>query len=248
MLKFRVTNSVKGRRSAEAQRSAMEEKLEWAWKPMAAMMNENTTDMVYLIPPIYNSNIVTTTTQSAISATRHGTTRKKKLSSSTASRRRAKLTTDDIITEEMEEDRRSVKEDESTTFYPDDKHNNSSSVGESLPDDEGWENQDDNESGIHEDNESVVSSQSMESGGKSDKELSDIDKEILMHNALLHSTPVIFRSNTIKSKKLTSRPTLLKLMEKVSHLHGLSGIMQMKHKDKEVKQVTNEPKKNTNKK
>ncbi|CAL4096814.1 unnamed protein product, partial [Meganyctiphanes norvegica] len=62
-----------------------------------------------------------------------------------------------------------------------------------------------------------------------------------MHNALLHSTPVIVRSNTNKQ-------TQLKLMEKFSHLHGLSGIMQMKNKEKEVEQIANEPKKNANNK
>ncbi|XP_071524766.1 uncharacterized protein [Panulirus ornatus] len=58
MLKFRVTNSTKARRAAEAQRRALEEKLEWAWKPMAAMMNEDKTDLVYWIPPLYSSNLM----------------------------------------------------------------------------------------------------------------------------------------------------------------------------------------------
>ncbi|XP_053641643.1 uncharacterized protein [Cherax quadricarinatus] len=60
MLKFRVTNSTKARRAAEAQRRALEEKfqLEWAWKPMAAMMNEDKADLVYFIPPLYSSNLV----------------------------------------------------------------------------------------------------------------------------------------------------------------------------------------------
>ncbi|XP_042213733.1 uncharacterized protein LOC121860597 isoform X2 [Homarus americanus] len=64
MLKFRVTNSTKARR-AQAQRRALEEKqarnnkqLEWAWKPMAAMMNEDKTDLVYWIPPLYSSNLM----------------------------------------------------------------------------------------------------------------------------------------------------------------------------------------------
>ncbi|XP_045605687.1 uncharacterized protein [Procambarus clarkii] len=62
MLKFRVTNSTKARRAAEAQRRALEEKfqLEWAWKPMAAMMNEDKTDLVYWIPPLYSSNLMGT--------------------------------------------------------------------------------------------------------------------------------------------------------------------------------------------
>ncbi|CAL4063021.1 unnamed protein product [Meganyctiphanes norvegica] len=237
MLKFRVTNSVKARRAAEAQRKALEEKLqlEWAWKPLAAMMNENKTDLVYWIPPLYSSNVSTATNNSAATASRHGSVRKKKLSSS---RRRAKLTSGDSITEEMEEDRSTVKEDYSSTYCPDDRENNSSIVGESLPDDDEWENQDDNESDLHE-NGSVVSS---------DKDMSDIDKEILMHNSLIQNTPVIVRSNTVKPKKLTSSPTLLKLMEKVSNLHGLSGIMQMKNKDKEVRQDANDPKKSSNKK
>ncbi|KAK7069308.1 hypothetical protein SK128_012748 [Halocaridina rubra] len=61
MLKFRVTNSMKARRAAEAQRKALEEKLqlEWAWKPMAAVMNERQTDLVYWIPPLYRNNIRT---------------------------------------------------------------------------------------------------------------------------------------------------------------------------------------------
>ncbi|KAK8402974.1 hypothetical protein O3P69_000903 [Scylla paramamosain] len=60
MLKFRVTNSTKARRAAEAQRKALEEKLqmEWAWKPMAAMMNDAQSDLVYWIPPLYSSNLL----------------------------------------------------------------------------------------------------------------------------------------------------------------------------------------------
>lgn len=50
---------MKARRAAEAQRKALEEKLqlEWAWKPMAAVMNEKKTDLVYWIPPLYRNNI-----------------------------------------------------------------------------------------------------------------------------------------------------------------------------------------------
>ncbi|XP_068217074.1 uncharacterized protein [Palaemon carinicauda] len=33
--------------------------LEWAWKPMAAVMNEKQTDLVYWIPPLYRNNIKT---------------------------------------------------------------------------------------------------------------------------------------------------------------------------------------------
>ena len=32
--------------------------MEWAWKPMAAVMNENKTDLVYWVPPLYASNIL----------------------------------------------------------------------------------------------------------------------------------------------------------------------------------------------
>ncbi|CAL4079804.1 unnamed protein product, partial [Meganyctiphanes norvegica] len=240
MLKFRVTNSVKARRSAETQRKALEEKmqLEWAWKPLAAMMNENSTDLVYWIPPLYDSNIVAATTQLEVNAPQQSPVRKKKLSSS---RRRAKLTTEDSITEES-----TVKGDDSTTYCPDDQENNSSIVCESLPDDDEWENQDDNESGIHE--EIVENQQEYESGSEPDKDMSDIDKEILMHNSLICNTPVVVRCNTKKPKKLTSSPTLLKLMEKVSHIHGLSGIMHMKNKEKEESKVTNDQKKISNKK
>ena len=32
--------------------------MEWAWKPMAAMMNDQNTDLVYWVPPLYASNII----------------------------------------------------------------------------------------------------------------------------------------------------------------------------------------------
>ncbi|XP_018009122.1 uncharacterized protein LOC108666717 [Hyalella azteca] len=70
MLKFRSTNSMKARKAAEHQRKALEEqlKMEWAWKPMAAVMNDNKTDLVYWVPPLYASNILSSFTASSSSA------------------------------------------------------------------------------------------------------------------------------------------------------------------------------------
>ncbi|CAL4071361.1 unnamed protein product, partial [Meganyctiphanes norvegica] len=269
MRKSRVTDSIKARRAAEAQQRALEAKiqLDWAWKPLAAIMNENSTDLVYWVPPIYNSNIgaaVNATRQGSVrkklassrrrtklmtgdditeemTATRQGSVRKKlassrrrtnlmtgdsiteeindtptgsarkKLASSrrrtklmtddsiteeitdtqqgpvrkklASSRRRSKLSTDDSITEEMEEDRSAVKDDDSTTYCLDDKENNSTIIGDLLPAYDEWENEDDNESGIHE--ESDENPLEYESGSKSNNEMSDIDKEILKHNSLI---------------------------------------------------------------
>ena len=39
--------------------------MEWAWKPMAACMNENKTDLVYWVPPLYASNILNSFTSSS---------------------------------------------------------------------------------------------------------------------------------------------------------------------------------------
>ncbi|KAL7643782.1 UNVERIFIED_CONTAM: hypothetical protein RMT77_005788 [Armadillidium vulgare] len=69
MLKFRMTNSMKARRAAETQRKALEEKLkmEWAWKPMAAVMNEKETDLVYWVPPLYTSTLLNSLSSSTAS-------------------------------------------------------------------------------------------------------------------------------------------------------------------------------------
>ncbi|CAL4099765.1 unnamed protein product [Meganyctiphanes norvegica] len=159
----------------------------------------------------------------------HGSTvkiRKKKLSSS---RRRDKLwaKNNNGVT---------VKEDESSNYCPNETENNSSIVDESLPDDEG-ETTNDNDSGIPEDsveklkeNECVVSSKSIESCVDSEKEMSDIEKEIFLNNDLNHNPTV--QSNTNKPKNLTRSPTVLKLMEKLSHLHILPGITQRTKKSK----------------
>ncbi|KAF2351220.1 hypothetical protein FHG87_018025, partial [Trinorchestia longiramus] len=40
-------------------------KMEWAWKPMAAVMNDNKTDLVYWVPPLYASNILSSVTASS---------------------------------------------------------------------------------------------------------------------------------------------------------------------------------------
>ncbi|CAL4110189.1 unnamed protein product, partial [Meganyctiphanes norvegica] len=396
MSKLRVANCAK--RPSEVQRRALEEKMsiEWIWKPMAATMNEKSTDQIYWNPTLYNSNLTVATTKSA-KTTPHQQgsvrriklissrekiehpadesirqeieeedeskikVRKKKLSSSrrrdllkankhmkkemeesritanednpsaychdnsehysrpvsesvpdkdelenqddiesrihdetfgklqenkngvsyqsmekepgstvkvrnkklSSSRRRTKPTAEDSINENMEEDDGStvkirkkklsssrrrdklwakntngvtVKEDESSNYCPDETENNSSIVGESLPDDDG-ETINDNGSGIHEDsvqklkeNECFVSSKSIESCVDSEKEMSDIEKEIFLNNDLNHNPTV--QSNTNKPKNLTRSPTVLKLMEKLSHLHILPGITQRTKKSK----------------
>ena len=42
--------------------------MEWAWKPMAAVMNENKTDLIYWVPPLYASNILNSFTNTDASS------------------------------------------------------------------------------------------------------------------------------------------------------------------------------------
>ncbi|CAL4062089.1 unnamed protein product [Meganyctiphanes norvegica] len=118
-----------------------------------------------------------------------------------------------------------------------------------------WESDNDNESGIYsmirdntQDNEGILSSDAMNSWGESDKEKINLDMKAGMQNAIIHKSPGIIQYNTNNSYKLASSPTIFKLLEKVSHLHGLPGNMQTNGKDNEVRNKSNEYKKFSNKK
>lgn len=188
--------------------------LEWAWKPMAAMMNENQTDLVYWIPPLYSSNIVTTTSvhtrRPSITARPHAlassTQRKKKLS-----RRRAKLLSSDDSYEDVKDTDTLVDVNE-------------------LKDD-------DTESGIHDDtfdtstdDTSTLNIQSIE---EEDKLMEDNDDSTLETSSMVttiaeESSKASREQSEAKRQSKTpskgsSRPTILRLLDKMSHLHGIPG-------------------------
>ncbi|CAL4062090.1 unnamed protein product, partial [Meganyctiphanes norvegica] len=174
--------------------------------------------------------------------------RKKKLSSS---RRRARQWANDSITDENEKkDGSNVKEKDSSEYSHDNRENDNTIAIESVQQDYELENQDDKECGIYindienrHENYSILTSQVMDSSNDSDKEKNHMQKKVYMNNDLINNM-FAAKYNANKPNKPKSGQTLLKLMEKFSHLHSLQGIMQKKNKNNEVGNFVN----NSNKK
>ncbi|CAL4174385.1 unnamed protein product, partial [Meganyctiphanes norvegica] len=166
----------------------------------------------------------------------HGSTvkvRKKKLSSS---RRRDRLKAENIIKEDMEKDRSTVNEDECSLYSLDDRDNNLNILGESLPEDYEWKNQNDNESRLYEmtvENQQE-SSKAMESSRESNKEMGDKNREISMNNAPTQNKPGLVKYDSNKSNKSTGISTLFKLIEKLSRLHVRNCDNESKNNSKEI--------------
>lgn len=183
---------------------------------MAAMMNENQTDLVYWIPPLYSSNIVTTTSVHArrpsITARPHAlassTQRKKKLS-----RRRAKLLSSDDSYEDVKDTDTLVDVNE-------------------LKDD-------DTESGIHDDtfdtSTEEMSTLNIQSIEEEDKLMEENDDSTLETSSMVTTiaeessklsegkAEVVAKRQSKTPSKSSTRPTILRLLDKVSHLHGIPG-------------------------
>ena len=212
--------------------------MEWAWKPMAAVMNENKTDLVYWVPPLYASNILNSFTGTEASSSNSSPV-SSLCSSPSLSRARSlssrRATLADGTTLGSRKKRLSKRRENLTQRYSIDEgrkkmeHRETNLTIESaiphlksmLHHHSGGENSDGKDGSNTMKRDLVVEFEAEEIDLVQIIPNDDIDDEIESHNRetlKMKSKKDKHKSDGDKSRH-KSIPSILKILEKVSHLH-----------------------------